>query len=32
LQDDQQPGTHPVAVLSHAFWMQRFGGAAMLTP
>jgi putative ABC transport system permease protein len=24
--DDQRPGTHPVAVLSHAFWMQRFGG------
>lgn len=26
LQDDQRPGAHPVAVLSHAFWMQRFGG------
>ena len=26
MQDDQQPGAHPVAVLSHAFWMQRFGG------
>ena len=24
--DDQSPGMHPVAVLSHAFWMQRFGG------
>ena len=24
--DDQRPGAHPVAVLSHAFWMQRFGG------
>ena len=26
VQDDQHPGTHPIAVLSHAFWMQRFGG------
>ena len=26
MQDDQRPGAHPVAVLSHAFWMQRFGG------
>ena len=26
MQDDQRPGTHPVAILSHAFWMQRFGG------
>jgi putative ABC transport system permease protein len=26
IQDDQRPGAHPVAVLSHAFWMQRFGG------
>jgi len=25
MQDDQRPGAHPVAVLSHAFWMQRFG-------
>ena len=25
-QDDQRPGAYPVAVLSHAFWMQRFGG------
>lgn len=25
-EDDSQPGTHPVAVLSHAFWMRRFGG------
>ena len=25
-QDDQRPGAHPVAILSHAFWMQRFGG------
>ena len=24
--DDQRPGAHPVAVLSHALWMQRFGG------
>ena len=26
MQDDERPGAHPVAVLSHAFWMQRFGG------
>jgi len=26
VQDDERPGTHVVAVLSHAFWMQRFGG------
>jgi hypothetical protein len=26
MQDDQRPGAHPVAVLSYAFWMQRFGG------
>jgi putative ABC transport system permease protein len=25
-QDDLRPGDHPVAVLSHAFWMRRFGG------
>jgi predicted permease len=25
-QDDERPGSHPVAVLSHAFWTQRFGG------
>lgn len=25
-QDDQRQGAHPVAVLSHGFWMQRFGG------
>jgi predicted permease len=24
--DDRQPGGHPVAVLSHAFWMTGFGG------
>jgi predicted permease len=24
--DDQTPGGHPVAVLSHAFWMRRFAG------
>ena len=24
--DDRTPGGHPVAVLSHAFWMRRFGG------
>jgi putative ABC transport system permease protein len=26
VQDDQRPGAHPVAVVSHAFWMRRFGG------
>ena len=26
LQDDDRPGAHPVAVLSHAFWLRRFGG------
>lgn len=25
-EDDRQPGAHPVAVLSHAFWIGRFGG------
>ena len=25
-QDDERPARHPVAVLSHAFWMRRFGG------
>ena len=25
-QDDERPGAHPVAVLSHAFWMRRFAG------
>jgi predicted permease len=24
--DDEKPGKHPVAVLSHSFWMRRFGG------
>jgi predicted permease len=24
--DDRQPGAHPVAVISHAFWLRRFGG------
>jgi predicted permease len=23
--DDQQPGAHPAAVISHAFWVRRFG-------
>jgi predicted permease len=26
MQDDQRRGAHPVAVVSHAFWMRRFGG------
>ena len=25
-QDDEAPGAHPVAVVSHAFWVRRFGG------
>lgn len=25
--DDVNPGQHPVAVLSHDFWMRRFGGS-----
>lgn len=25
-QDDERPGAHPVAVVSHAFWLRRFGG------
>lgn len=25
-EDDLQPGANPVAVLSHSFWMSRFGG------
>ena len=25
--DDQRPGDHPVAVLSHPFWLRRFGGS-----
>src|SRR5688572_12898497 len=24
--DDLQPGAHPAAVISHAFWLRRFGG------
>jgi predicted permease len=24
--DDQTPGAHPVAVLSHGYWLRRFGG------
>ena len=24
--DDRRPGAHPVVVVSHAFWMRRFGG------
>jgi predicted permease len=27
-EDDQQPGAHPVAVIGHNLWQQRFGGAA----
>jgi predicted permease len=27
-EDDRTPGTHPVIVLSHAFWQRRFSGAA----
>jgi predicted permease len=26
--DDKTPGGHPVVVLSHAYWVRRFGGAA----
>src|SRR5688500_1030172 len=26
-EEDRSPGTHPVIVLSHAFWMNRFGGS-----
>ncbi len=25
-EDDRTPGAHPVVVLSHGFWMSRFGG------
>jgi putative ABC transport system permease protein len=25
--DDLRPGQHPMAVLSHSFWMRRFGGS-----
>jgi predicted permease len=25
--DDRAPGAHPVAVISHGFWMRHFGGA-----
>jgi putative ABC transport system permease protein len=25
-EDDDRPGAHPIAVLSHAFWMRRFAG------
>ena len=24
--DDETPGAHPVAVISHEFWQSRFGG------
>ena len=27
-EDDRTSGAHPVAVLSHAYWQRRFGGAA----
>ena len=26
-QDDLRPGAHPVAVISHNFWLRRFGGS-----
>jgi len=26
-EDDRNPGAHPVAVLSHGFWIRRFGGS-----
>src|SRR4029453_12142358 len=26
LRDDETPGAHPVAVISHDFWQTRFGG------
>jgi macrolide transport system ATP-binding/permease protein len=29
-EEDQEPGAHPVTVLSHALWQRRFGGAANL--
>lgn len=25
-EDDRTPGAHPVAVISHSYWMRRFGG------
>ena len=25
--DDRTPGAHPVAVISHGYWLRRFGGA-----
>ena len=28
--DDRTPGGHPVAVLSHAYWMRRFAGDASI--
>jgi predicted permease len=28
LEEDAKPGTHNVAVISHAFWQSQFGGAA----
>ena len=27
-EDDQQPGAHPVAVLTYGYWRERFGGDA----
>ena len=29
-EDDQQPGAHPVAVLTHGYWRERFGGDASI--
>jgi len=29
-EDDQKPGSHPVAVISHGLWQRRFGGEAQI--